>query len=47
MAASPARPADKSSGQSNLAGFRTRRQRPRRPPATVSVAPFYVETEAG
>jgi hypothetical protein len=31
----------------NLAGFRARRQRPHRTHATASVAPFYVETEAG
>jgi hypothetical protein len=31
----------------NLAGFHARRQHPPRTHATDSVAPFYVETEAG
>jgi hypothetical protein len=31
----------------NLAGFHARRQHPPRTHATASVAPFYVETEAG
>jgi hypothetical protein len=31
----------------NLAGFYARRQHPHRTHATASVAPFYVETEAG
>jgi hypothetical protein len=41
-----ANPTAANPSRANLAGFSARRQRPHRIPATVSVAPFYVETEA-
>jgi hypothetical protein len=38
---------DDPTSAANLAGFFARRQHPHRTHAAISVAPFYVETEAG
>jgi hypothetical protein len=47
VAPKAANPKAPNSSAANLAGFCARRQHPRRTRATASVAPFYVETEAG